>query len=71
MSRSDQGEPHTQSRFRSGSARCVSIALARPKWQELLATKRRALLQRNKGRDLFDLDHAFTVFTKVAIDRVV
>jgi len=28
----------------------------------MLATKLRALLQRNKGRDLFDLDHALTVF---------
>ncbi|TIW52060.1 MAG: nucleotidyl transferase AbiEii/AbiGii toxin family protein, partial [Mesorhizobium sp.] len=30
--------------------------------EEMLATKLRALLQRNKGRDLFDLDHALTVF---------
>lgn len=30
--------------------------------EEMLATKLRALLQRNKGRDLFDLDYALTVF---------
>ncbi len=28
----------------------------------MLATKLRALLQRNEGRDLFDLDYALTVF---------
>jgi hypothetical protein len=30
--------------------------------EEMLATKLRALLQRNKGRDLFDLAHALEVF---------
>jgi len=31
--------------------------------EEMLATKLRALLQRDKGRDLYDLSHALTVFT--------
>jgi predicted nucleotidyltransferase component of viral defense system len=39
--------------------------------EEMLATKLRALLQRDKGRDLFDLDHAATVFTDLGIPRVV
>ena len=30
--------------------------------EEMLATKLRALLQRNKGRDLFDLDHGLRTF---------
>lgn len=30
--------------------------------EEMLATKLRALLQRDKGRDLIDLSHANTVF---------
>jgi predicted nucleotidyltransferase component of viral defense system len=30
--------------------------------EEMLATKLRALLQRDKGRDLFDLAHALDVF---------
>ncbi len=30
--------------------------------EEMLATKLRALLQRNKGRDLFDLDHGLCTF---------
>lgn len=38
---------------------------------ELMATKLRALLQRDKGRDLFDLDHALTIFPDLDIDRVV
>ena len=39
--------------------------------EEMLATKLRALLQRNKGRDLFDLDHALTVFEGLNAARVV
>jgi predicted nucleotidyltransferase component of viral defense system len=39
----------------SGSAEIVSFAPA-----ELFGTKLRALLQRNKGRDLFDLEHGLT-----------
>src|SRR5580700_589837 len=39
--------------------------------EEMLATKLRALLQRNKGRDLFDLDHAFTVFEGLNTARIV
>jgi hypothetical protein len=31
----------------------------------------RALLQRNKGRDLFDLDHALTVFEGLDTARIV
>jgi len=39
--------------------------------EEMLATKLRALLQRNKGRDLFDLDHALTVFEGLNTTRIV
>lgn len=39
--------------------------------EELLATKLRALLQRDKGRDLFDLDHALDALPDLNIDRVV
>ena len=39
--------------------------------EELLATKLRALLQRNKGRDLFDLAHALVALPGLDIDRVV
>ncbi|MCF7689354.1 MAG: nucleotidyl transferase AbiEii/AbiGii toxin family protein [Cephaloticoccus sp.] len=39
--------------------------------EEMLATKLRALLQRNKGRDLFDLAHALQVFTGLDTARVV
>ncbi|MDR0781922.1 MAG: nucleotidyl transferase AbiEii/AbiGii toxin family protein, partial [Pseudomonadales bacterium] len=39
--------------------------------EEMLATKLRALLQRNKGRDLFDLGHALTVFEGLNTSRVV
>lgn len=38
---------------------------------EMLATKLRALLQRNKGRDLFDLDHSLTVFEGLEPARIV
>jgi predicted nucleotidyltransferase component of viral defense system len=39
--------------------------------EEMLATKLRALLQRNKGRDLFDLAHALDVFEGLNAARVV
>jgi predicted nucleotidyltransferase component of viral defense system len=39
--------------------------------EEMLATKLRALLQRSKGRDLFDLDHALTAFDGVNAIRIV
>lgn len=39
--------------------------------EEMLATKLRALLQRNKGRDLFDLAHALDVFEGLNAGRVV
>lgn len=39
--------------------------------EEMLATKLRALLQRSKGRDLFDLDHALAVFEGLNADRTV
>lgn len=37
----------------------------------MLATKLRALLQRNKGRDMFDLDHALNVFEGLYTARIV
>lgn len=39
--------------------------------EELIATKLRAMLQRDKGRDLFDLDHALVVLPDLDIDRVI
>jgi predicted nucleotidyltransferase component of viral defense system len=39
--------------------------------EEMLATKLRALLQRNKGRDLFDLAHALDVFQGLKTGLVV
>ena len=39
--------------------------------EELLATKLRALLQRNKGRDLVDLAHALDVFPKLDRQKTV
>jgi predicted nucleotidyltransferase component of viral defense system len=39
--------------------------------EELLATKLRALLQRNKGRDLFDLAHALEIFDALNARRTV
>lgn len=36
--------------------------------EELIATKLRALLQRDKGRDLFDLDHALTVVPDLDVE---
>ena len=47
----------------------TSIASFSP--EELLATKLRALLQRDKGRDLFDLDHALDALPELNLDRVV
>lgn len=38
---------------------------------EMLATKLRALLQRDKGRDLFDLSHALDVFDDLDKNRVI
>ena len=39
--------------------------------EEMLATKLRALLQRDKGRDLYDLAHALEVFENLNADRTV
>ena len=39
--------------------------------EEMLATKLRALLQRNKGRDLIDLSHALTVFPELNKARLI
>jgi hypothetical protein len=39
--------------------------------EEILATKLRALLQRNKGRDLVDLSHAAAVFGDLDVPRVI
>jgi predicted nucleotidyltransferase component of viral defense system len=39
--------------------------------EEMLATKLRALLQRDKGRDLFDLAHALPIFDGLDESRVV
>lgn len=39
--------------------------------EEILATKLRALLQRNKGRDLLDLSHALELFPKLDTKRTV
>jgi predicted nucleotidyltransferase component of viral defense system len=39
--------------------------------EEILATKLRALLQRNKGRDLVDLSHAAAVFADLDVQRMI
>ena len=39
--------------------------------EEMLATKLRALLQRDRGRDLFDLAHALEVFENLDITRMI
>jgi predicted nucleotidyltransferase component of viral defense system len=39
--------------------------------EEMLATKLRALLQRDKGRDLYDLNHALQVFENLDADHTV
>ena len=38
--------------------------------EEMLATKLRALLQRNKGRDLYDLAHGLEVLEDLDSDRI-
>jgi predicted nucleotidyltransferase component of viral defense system len=38
--------------------------------EEMLATKLRALLQRDKGRDLYDLSHALEAFDGLDVDRI-
>ena len=46
--------------------------LGKPRFdQSPVAPKLRALLQRNKGRDLFDLGHALTVFEGLNTARIV
>ena len=39
--------------------------------EEMLATKLRALLQGDKGRDLYDLAHGLEVFERLDLDRIV
>ena len=39
--------------------------------EEMLATKLRALLQRDRGRDLYDLAHGIEVFDGLEVDRIV
>lgn len=39
--------------------------------EEMLATKLRALLQRNKGRDLFDLDRGLELFEGLKTERIL
>lgn len=39
--------------------------------EEMLASKFRALLQRDKGRDLYDLAHALKNFNNLEIDRII
>jgi predicted nucleotidyltransferase component of viral defense system len=39
--------------------------------EEMLATKLRALLQRDKGRDLFDIAHALSIFVELDPDRII
>jgi hypothetical protein len=39
--------------------------------EEILSTKIRALLQRNKGRDLIDIAHALDIFPKLDVQRTV
>ena len=39
--------------------------------EEMVATKLRALLQRDKGRDLYDLAHALEVFEGLDVDRIL
>ena len=53
------------SRWFSGTASVTAFSLA-----ELLGTKLRALYQRRKGRDLFDLDHAL-MHSQVVPEQVV
>lgn len=68
----DAYDPPVQVPFRvdnpwfSGAAEVVTFSR-----EEMLATKLRALLQRDKGRDLFDLAHGLTVFGNLNLDRIV
>ncbi len=39
--------------------------------EEMLATKLRALLQRDKGRDLLDLSHAMSVLSELDVGRMI
>ena len=50
------------------SGRAVLSTFSR---EEMLATKLRALLQRDKGRDLYDLAHALEVFEDLDVARIV
>lgn len=50
----------------TGSARIATFSR-----EELLSTKLRALLQRDKGRDLLDLAHAIEVFPDLNVRRLV
>lgn len=55
------------SRWFSGKAEILTYAL-----EELLGTKLRALYQRKKGRDLFDLWHSFTASSRTPeADRLI
>lgn len=59
--------PHrVQSRWWSGEAEITSYTL-----EELLATKLRALYQRRKGRDAFDLDVALQMSPGPDLDKIV
>jgi predicted nucleotidyltransferase component of viral defense system len=49
-----------------GSASIPTFSL-----EEILATKLRALLQRNKGRDLVDIAHSLDIFPKLDTKRIV
>ena len=68
----DAYDPPNEVEFRvdnpwfSGSAAVCTFSR-----EEMLATKLRALLQRNKGRDLYDLAHALKVFEGLNTRRVV
>ncbi|MCY4610484.1 MAG: nucleotidyl transferase AbiEii/AbiGii toxin family protein [Gammaproteobacteria bacterium] len=68
----DAYDPPAQVPFRvenpwfSGAAEVATFSR-----EEMLATKLRALLQRDKGRDLFDLAHGLEVFEDLDADRIV
>jgi len=61
----DRRKFSVESRWFSGSATILTYHL-----DELLGTKVRALYQRKKGRDLFDLWNAFT-FTKLKPEQII
>lgn len=48
-----------------------NTAIATFSREEMLATKFRALLQRDKGRDLYDLAHGLVVFEDIDLDRLI